>query len=257
MQMAFEIFKDESQHLLGNLFYHPHTHRELFYLYKKLPVFHFLAIASYSVARHHWKQPSSMIYILDIDKTLLNLLFSGLNSHSSLRLSPYKNCPSLFINFTALCCTLYVPVSLVLRRSELDRALWLWPHQGWGRITSLGLAGSTSPNAAQDISGLLSHRGIAGSCSTWCPPGSLGPSPQSCLPSGWAPAYTAAWGFPPHVQGVVPSLAELHEVPIRPFLQPAEVQLNGSMILWCQLFHPVLCHEETCWGYALAHCPDG
>lgn len=98
-----------------------------------------------------------------------------------------------------------------------------------GRITFLGLAGSTPPNAAQDIAGLFCHMG---SCSTWYPPGCFGPFPQSCFPSGWPPAYAGAWSVPPHMQDVAATLAEPHDVPTRLFLQLAEVQLDGSMILW-------------------------
>ena len=38
---------------------------------------------------------------------------------------------------------------------------------------------------------------------------------------------------PPQVQDFAFSRVELHEVPVIPFLQPAEVTLNGSMTLWC------------------------
>ncbi|KAK4816773.1 hypothetical protein QYF61_022771 [Mycteria americana] len=40
--------------------------------------------------------------------------------------------------------------------------------------------------------------------------------------------------------GALP-LVELHEVPVRPFLQPAQVPLDGSMILWCISYFAQFC----------------
>lgn len=41
------------------------------------------------------------------------------------------------------------------------------------------------------------------------------------------------------VRDFVLSLAKLHEVPIKPFLQPVQVRVDGNMTLWCtnNLFH--------------------
>lgn len=61
--------------------------------------------------------------------------------------------------------------------------------------------------------------------STWCLPVSSGPFPSSCFPAGQPPAHTGAWGLAfPFVQ--------LQEVLANPFLQPVQVSLNGSTILW-------------------------
>lgn len=98
-----------------------------------------------------------------------------------------------------------------------------------GRITFLGVVGNTPLNVAQDTTGLFCHMV---SCSTWYPPGCFGPFPQSGFPFGWPPAYTGSWGVTPHMQDVAPTLTEPHDIPTRLFLQLAEVQLDGSMILW-------------------------
>lgn len=59
----------------------------------------------------------------------------------------------------------YVPASLALGSPELDRVLWVWPHQSWAEEKDHlpWVAGSTSPNAAHKAMSLL-----AVSVHCWC-----------------------------------------------------------------------------------------
>ena len=59
------------------------------------------------------------------------------------------------------------------------------------------------------------------------------PFPQSCLPA-WQPRHILLHRFiPPQVQDFALLFAELHEVPISPFLHPVEVPPKSSTTLWC------------------------
>lgn len=50
----------------------------------------------------------------------------------------------------------------------------------------------------------------------------------------------------PQVQDFAHSLVEADEVPVSPFLQVAELPLDGSTALWCiSLLFPVFCYQ-TC-----------
>jgi len=51
-------------------------------------------------------------------------------------------------------------------------------------------------------------------------------------------------------------LAELHEVPASPSLQPAQVPRDGSTTPWPAPLLPVQCHLPPCCGYAQPHHPD-
>jgi len=47
--------------------------------------------------------------------------------------------------------------------------------------------------------------------------------------------------------GTLLALVERREVPVSPYLQPVQVPLDGSTILWCyQPFLLVLCHLQSC-----------
>lgn len=47
--------------------------------------------------------------------------------------------------------------------------------------------------------------------------------------------------LPPQVQGFVLHLIGCPDVPVSPFLQPAEVPLNSSTALWCMSHSSQLC----------------
>jgi len=86
-------------------------------------------------------------------------------------------------------------------------------------------AGNAPPDAAQDTISLLSHIGILLAdvqFSVYQEP--RGPFFQSCLQAN---------GIPPHLQDHSLPVAELHEIPVSPFLQPIKVSLDGSVTLCC------------------------
>ena len=66
--------------------------------------------------------------------------------------------------------------------------------------------------------------------STRRPPG---PSLKSSCPASQPPACIGAGIIPPLIQEFTFHLVELLEVPVNPFVQPAEVPLDGSTTLWC------------------------
>lgn len=119
------------------------------------------------------------------DKILKNLLFSRLNSPSSLALLICEMLQSL----NHLCGPLldslcYAHVSF-LGRPKLDTAVQTWRHPCWreGKDHCSWPAGNTPAQAAQDLV-LLAARAylVAVPCSAQCPPG---PSLQSYFPGGW------------------------------------------------------------------------
>ena len=63
-----------------------------------------------------------------------------------------------------------------------------------------------------------------------CPPALPGPSLQSCFPAGQPKPVLLHGVMPPRVQD---HILALHDVPLRPTLQPVQVLLNGSTALWC------------------------
>ncbi|KAK4810954.1 hypothetical protein QYF61_013362, partial [Mycteria americana] len=103
--------------------------------------------------------------------------------------------------------------------------------------TPLLKQGHLEPVAQDHVDGSR-HKGnpqghIAGSCSTWCPPGPPGPFLPSCFPAGRPPACVLVHGvIPPLVQDLALPLVELHEIPVSPILQLVKVPLDGSMTLW-------------------------
>lgn len=120
-----------------------------------------------------------------MDKILQSLLFSRLSSPSSLSLL-YKKCFILFIIFVAILYTQCSMVtSLVVGSPELDAV---------PRDISPALKEESPHSACWQHSAQHSPRGclpslpqrhIAGSCSTYSPPGLPGPFLQSCFPDGW------------------------------------------------------------------------
>lgn len=135
------------------------------------------------------------------------------------------------------------------------RLMSLWADLYWTQHFSCGLTkdegegylpwstDATLPNVALDAISLLYGKGhIAGSCSSSCPPGPESPFLLSCFPAGYLQHVL--------VPGVVSPLAEdflllflieLHEVPLRSFLQLVKVLLCGSANLWCTTHSSVFC----------------
>ena len=176
----------------------------------------------------------SGIYICGEDPP--RLLFSRLNSPSSLSPSSLERCSSPFPIAVALHWTL----------SSLSLSLLSWgaqhrtqPSRGGltsaeqrGRISSLDLLATlllVQPRTPLAF--------FAASASTWCPPG---PSLQSCFPAAHPQLVLVPGAVPPQGQDFACPLVELQEVPVSPFLQPVEVPLGGSATSWC------LSHSSQC-----------
>ena len=150
-------------------------------------------------------------------RSRLSLLFSRLNSSSTLRLSSYVRCsgPS---TLTALGWTL----------SSKSTSFLYWGVQNWTQHSRYGLPvlsrGERSPlstcwqyfvKCSQGYhQPSLSQGHTAGSCSAWCPSGPPDPLLPNCSPAGWSPVYTGACGSS-QVQDFA-LLLGLHEVPVRP-----------------------------------------
>lgn len=112
----------------------------------------------------------------------LSLLFSGLNSPSSLSLSLYDKCFNASVVFVTLC------------RTHFGLSHWPWHSRCVPAVLSGG-AGSPQPcgNALKWSPGCcwpsLLQGHAAGSCSA-CPPAPPGLFVQSCFPAGWPPDRT-------------------------------------------------------------------
>ena len=150
-------------------------------------------------------------------------------------------------------------VSLVLESPALDTGLQMWPHQCWldGKVHLPWPAGSTVPNAAQGTISLLCHKG------TLLAHGRLGvhQEPQVCFCSV-APQLGGTYHIlvhgivPPQGQDFALPFAELHEVPLGPFLQLDEILLDGSTTLWCISAPPRLASSADLLTRTLRHHPD-
>lgn len=88
------------------------------------------------------------------------------------------------------------------------------------------------PSAAPDAAGHLGHKATLVICvslrvhySTRVSSAKLFTSPQ--------PVCVSAWGFFLQRWDLAFLSAKLHEVPVRPALQPLKVRLNGSANTWC------------------------
>lgn len=58
--------------------------------------------------------------------------------------------------------------------------------------------------------------------------------------------------FPPQVQELAFPFAELHKVPVGPFLQPVDVPLMAAPL---SATPPILCTSSLCqWGCYVSHC---
>jgi len=251
VQVAFQYLQGWRLHNLSGQpvpgLSHPHSEKAFPDVQTEPPVFQFVLTASGPGTGHHWKEPGSIFLIpshpilIYMDEIPLCLLFSRLNSPSSLSLSPWEE---MLLSLNHLNCPFldslqYIHVSLVLESPDLDTAL-----------TSAGSPPSTTgnapPNAAQDTIHLLCRKG------TWLvhiQPG-VHQDPQVLLCQA---AFQLGGPQPVLVLGVVPSqgqgfalsLVELLGALVSPLLQPVKVPLGAA---WCtmvyQLLLPVLCHQR-------------
>ena len=94
-------------------------------------------------------------------RSTLSLLFSRLNNPSSLSLSSQKRCSSPLIILWPFTGLQNVYASLMLKSSELDTVLQMWPHQSWVKWKDHHSwpAGNTLPNGAQGTISLLYSKG--------------------------------------------------------------------------------------------------
>ena len=170
-----------------------------------------------------------------MDKIPLNLLFSRLNSPTSLSLSLYVRCSDTRTIFVALHWT----------HSSMSMSLLYWgaqhqmQHSWWvSRWTEVKdrlpwSAGNTPPNIAPEVVGLfLLQRHIASLRASCCPPGPLCLLQQSCFPATCSPAFTGACGYASTGTELGNSLCWASWSSVCPFLQPLEVPLKGSTTLW-------------------------
>ena len=260
VQMAFEYLQGQRLHNLSGQpvpeLSHPHSEKAFPDVRRESSVFQFVLIASGPVTGHHWIEPGSVLSALSLqvfiytDKMPLSLLVFRLRSPIGEMLQTLND-----INGPSLDSFQY-DISLVLGSPGLDSILWVWPHQPWaeGRNHLPQPVHSIPPNSAQDTISLLCNKG------TLLAQTGVHQDPQVLL-------YKDA--FEPDslqhvlVQRVVPSqvqdfpllLVELRDVPVRPFLRPVEVPLDGSMILWCTSHSALFC--VICfWRYTVLHHPD-
>ena len=139
-QTAFEHLQRRRLHNLPGqpvpVLSQPHSKKAIPDVQRDPPVFQFVPIASGPVTGHQWKEPGSILFAPSLqefmytNKVPLNLLFSRLNSRSSLSLSSPKMLQSLHhLGGPLLDSLQYVHVSLVLGSPALDTVLQMWPHQ--------------------------------------------------------------------------------------------------------------------------------
>lgn len=146
VQMAFQYHQTgDSTTSLGNVcpemrppmytpqLYHSHSKEVLLPVQMESTALQFVPIASYSGPGHHWKGPGSVTFALslqvftDIDEIPLTLLFSKMNSPSSLSLTVGEVLKSCDNRGDPLMDSLqYIQVFLVL-----DQAYQIWPPRCW------------------------------------------------------------------------------------------------------------------------------
>ncbi|KAK4818982.1 LOW QUALITY PROTEIN: hypothetical protein QYF61_022649 [Mycteria americana] len=123
------------------------------------------------------------------------------------------------ISSLALVTIRSIITSPLAKRSHLAQR-FLIGEKLWSFIIFVALFAGLSP-------------GIAGSRSTWRPPGPQVLSCQAAFQLSSPQNILVHGVVPPQVQDLALLLVEVHEVPVSPFLQPVEVPLDGSMTLWC------------------------
>lgn len=129
----------------------------------------------------------------------------------------------------------HVHVSLVLGIPDLDTPLQRCSSRGEDSPTSSDLVLTLSLMQPGSCWLPMPQGHFAFSRSTWCPPGAPGPLLQSCFPAKHHPACTGDYlGFlPPPGQVSAFSFALLQDILAGQDLQPLDVPLNGSTIIWC------------------------
>ena len=227
-----------------------------------------MSFASCPVTGHHWQEPDSVffthsyIYSLIhlftwIDKILLSLLFSRMNSPSSLSLSSYERYCSPFIILTALSWTC---------SSKSISVLYRGAHK-WTQHSRCGLAsadyrggitvpaGNTPPNAAQDTAGLFFATGVH----CWLMVSLLSRrNPRSflakLLSSQLLPACAAAWDYySPYVGLCISPCCTLWDSSL-PLLSKS---LNSGTTIWCishSFLFCIICErDEDALSHSCAH----
>lgn len=94
---------------------------------------------------------------------------------------------------------------------------------------------------------------VSDSQSVLCPPGFLGPFPQSFFPTGW-PCWSFLGLFPSQEENFALPFTGLFEISFRSLIHLLKVSLNGSRSLWWhQPFLPGFYHVWSCAGSTLSY----
>ena len=201
----------------------------------------------------------SSVWLLTNKISALILLFSRLNSLSSLRLSSHYWCSNPLIIFFVPVLDLfqYVHAFLGLERPELDSPLKMC-HRDWAKgkdhLTRLSGNGNAPPNAVQDSTGLLCHQGVSLSGVLLAvhqnPQDS---SVQNHFLANWSSVCTSAWGY-------FSSESGLHISPCRASWDASWLNFSAwwGVSEWQHthlVYQPLLMvfyHLLTCWGCTLS-----
>jgi len=138
-------------------------------------------------------------YLCTLMRSLLSLLFSRLNSPSSLSPSLDVRCSRPLVILVAFHWTLSImSMSLVYSRAlNWTTLLQVWPHlcRVGGKEHLLQPSGSNPPNAAQDATCVLCHQGALLAYVQLGLHQDPHPFLQSCFSARWPPACTGEWVF--------------------------------------------------------------
>lgn len=225
--------------------------------------------ASGSLTGNDWREPGSVFFArcLWILTTLIKFPWAfSFPGWTAIALSsfPYREMVQSLCHICgpSLHCPHYVLGPLVLRipspgQSTLGEA---FPVLSRGDNHFPGPAGSTFPDAPQDTISCPSGKDTLLAC-VW---------PRSCSAKhlfiwtslsiywGHPSAYLGAGAAPTQVQDFKIPLVEHHDVPISPFLQPAQMPLDGNTALWAsQPLFPVCVISKLAESTLLRVCPSG
>ena len=227
----------------------------VFCVQTEFPIFSVVPTASWPVSRHYWERSCSLIFIpshqvltemqkIPCEPSLLQEEHSQLSQPllrgEMLRFLHCLHGPSLDL-------LRYVHVSLVLGSPELETGLQVQPHQckERGRITSLNPLTSLclmQPRIPLAFSATKTFcRLMVSLLSTRLPRFFSAELPSTKLVRSVYRRTSL------HRQDFAFPLAELNEIPLSPFLQPAEVPLKGTV--WC-----ITHSSQFCIACELAKC---